>query len=146
MKRRCFDNKGAVIGTVAFLITFLIAAITQGATLKVGTHELRALLDQGVPVIDVRTPEEWRTTGVIPGSHLLTFFDRRGNYDLDDWLNKLTQITALNEPLVIICEVGNRSQVISNFLSTRLGYHRVYDAFRGMQEWVSLAMPVHPWP
>ena len=38
---------------------------------------LAARLAAGVPVLDIRRDEEWESTGVIPGSHLLTFFDQQ---------------------------------------------------------------------
>ncbi len=110
------------------------------------TQELEALIEQEVPVIDVRTPGEWRTTGIIPGSHLLTFFDERGNYNLDVWLAKLTNIAQPDDRIVIVCEVGNRSKMISNFLSSQLGYREVYNATKGMQQWRNQGLPIQQWP
>ena len=53
-----------------------------------GLERLRA---DGVPVIDVRRADEWRETGVIEDSHLLTFYDKQGRYDLERWLPALAR-------------------------------------------------------
>ena len=44
---------------------------------------LKALVDDGVKIVDVRRPDEWRRTGVIPGSALLTAFDAGGRFNPD---------------------------------------------------------------
>ena len=68
------------------LTILIVALFAGGAPLRaevthVDNTALERLLEAGAPIIDIRTPEEWGTTGVIEGSHLLTFFDARGSYD-----------------------------------------------------------------
>ena len=130
------------------IVLLFMAGLNVGIAqmIETTTQELEALIEQEVPVIDVRTPGEWRTTGIIPGSHLLTFFDERGNYNVDDWLGKLTEIAQPDDQIVIICEVGNRSRMISNFLSSQLGYREVHNATQGMQQWRNQGLPVQQWP
>ena len=43
---------------------------------------LQRLLADDAAVVDIRTPGEWRETGTIEGSHLLTFSDADGNRDI----------------------------------------------------------------
>ena len=114
--------------------------------LETSSDKLAALIEEGVAVVDVRTPDEWRTTGVIPDSHLLTFFDNRGNYNLDDWLSKFTKLANPEEKVVIICAVGNRSRVIGNFLSSKLGYQQVHNVTQGIEHWIRSGHPVNKWP
>ena len=130
------------------IVLLFMAGLNVGIAqmIETTTQELEALVEQEVPVIDVRTPGEWRTTGIIPGSHLLTFFDERGNYNIDDWLAKLTEIAQPDDRIVIVCEVGNRSRMISNFLSSQLGYREVHNATQGMQQWRNQGLPVQQWP
>ncbi len=113
---------------------------------ETSTDELLKLTEDNVSVVDVRTPEEWRKTGVIPNSHLLTFFDIRGNYNLNDWLSKFTAIAKPEDQVVIICAVGNRSQMISRFLSSKLGYQRVHNATQGIDHWIAQGNAVDRWP
>ena len=114
--------------------------------LQTSTQELVTMVEEGVTVVDVRTPDEWRATGVIPDSHLLTFFDSRGNYNVHDWLSKFTAIAKPDDSVVIICAVGNRSHVISSFLSSELGYEKVHNATQGIEAWISDGQSVERWP
>lgn len=43
-----------------------------------GNDQVKALLAQGLPIYDIRRPEEWRLTGVVEDSHALTFVDAGG--------------------------------------------------------------------
>ncbi len=146
MKKACFESRLSTAWKVVLLLLFSTASPAFGNSLKATPAELQQLIEQGVPVIDVRTPEEWRATGVIPESHLMTFFDRNGNYDVYAWLSKLNEVATADKPLAIICDVGNRSKVISTFLADRLGYSQVYDAVGGIRAWTSLSQPTRKWP
>ena len=105
---------------------------------------LERLLEAGVPVVDIRTPEEWETTGVIEGSHLLTFFDAKGNYDARAWLSALSAIAAPDVPVAIICHSGGRSNVVTRFLDSQVGYEKVHDVHRGISQWIAEERPTIP--
>ena len=121
-----------------FLVAAFIAGIAplRAEVTHVDNAALERLLERGVPVIDIRTPEEWRETGVIEGSHLLTFFDARGRYDTRAWLSELVSIANQRETFVLICDSGGRSGLVSEFLDAHLGFQRVHDAPGGIAQWV----------
>ena len=98
---------------------------------------LERLLESGVPVVDIRTPEEWDKTGIIEGSHLLTFFDAQGNYDARAWLSALSAIAAPDAPVAIICHSGGRSDLVSRFLDGQVGYQQVHDVHEGISHWIA---------
>ncbi len=98
---------------------------------------LKSLIEQGVPVIDVRRKDEWLATGVIEGSHLLTFFDKQGRYDAVKWLADLEKIASPDEPLVLICAHGVRSVNISKLLDRKLGYSAVHNVKKGINHWIA---------
>lgn len=102
---------------------------------RLDSAELERFLERGVPVIDIRTPEEWRETGVIEGSHLLTFFDAQGRVDVRAWLRALTAIASRNEPFALICDSGGRSSLVGRFLDARLGFRHVHDVPGGIAQW-----------
>ena len=102
---------------------------------------LAGLLEGGAPVIDIRTPEEWRETGVIEGSHLLTFFDAQGRYDVRAWLSGLAAIVDRDEPFTLICHSGGRSALVGRLLDAQLGYERVHDAPGGIERWIAEDRP-----
>ena len=104
--------------------------------IPVDSAGLQQLRSEGVPVIDVRRPEEWRKTGVIEGSHLLTFFDAKGRYDLDRWLPALAAIAESDQPVALICRSGKRSGRVARMLDERFGYRHVYSARDGILGWM----------
>ena len=73
-------------------------------------------------IIDIRTKGEWVDTGVIKDSYLLTFFDERGNYDVEGFLAKLDKIVDKDEEFALICRTGNRTGMVSNLLGVKLDY------------------------
>ena len=117
------------------LFGFWVNAAAQQVQLIDNTM-LEQLLADGVTVVDIRRADEWQQTGVLPGSHLMTFFDAKGKYDTKAWLAELEKIAKPEEPLVIICQAGQRSRVISRFLAGREGYKEVHDVPGGMGKWI----------
>ena len=95
----------------------------------------------GVPLIDVRTAPEWEQTGIVPGSHLLTFFDTRGKADPATWLQKAKTIAKPGDPLIVICRSGHRSSAVSKFLSEQAGYAKVYNVRNGIRGWTMEGRP-----
>ena len=81
--------------------------------------------DTKLKIIDIRTKGEWRETGIVPNAYLLTFFDERGNYDIEGFLDSLNKIVKKDEQFALICRTGSRTGMISNFLGEKLGYHVV---------------------
>ena len=133
---------------VLLLTAMIISSATAFAdVIDIDNDRTEELLDGGVPLIDVRTPPEWQLTGVIDGSHLMTFFDADGSYDIDKWLRQLQQVASADEPLMLICEVGGRTNVISRFLDEQLGYTKVHNVARGIKQWIKEGRPtVAPQP
>ncbi|MCK4440736.1 MAG: rhodanese-like domain-containing protein [Sulfurovaceae bacterium] len=76
-------------------------------------------------IIDIRTQGEWRDTGIIKKSYPLTFFNEKGNYDIDGFLNSLNKIVKKDEKFALICRTGSRTGMVSNFLGNKLNYHVV---------------------
>ncbi len=125
-----------------FLFVFIMPFPVAAAVANINNAELEKLISEGVPVIDIRRAEEWRQTGVVKGSHLITFFDKRGNYNVPAWLEKLAPIADKNQPFILICRTGNRTGTLSNFLDKKLGYTKVYNVRRGITDWIAKGKPV----
>ena len=103
--------------------------------IDIDNEKLQSLIEEGVPVVDVRRVDEWKTTGVIDGSHLLTFFDEKGNYDQKKWLGELTELLNPEEPFVLICQSGARSFNVSDWLGKN--FNQVYNVQEGIGHWIS---------
>lgn len=125
-----------------FLFSLLVLAQSAQADVKhIDNEALKSMLEAGVPIIDVRRPEEWKQTGIVEGSHLMTFFDKQGRYDVAAWLQKLDKIAKQNEPFILICRTGNRTGTISNFLDRKLSYNNVYNVQKGITYWIEGGLP-----
>jgi rhodanese-related sulfurtransferase len=105
---------------------------------EVNNEEMISLMKNGVPVIDIRRADEWHDTGVINQSNLLTFFDKNGNHNTEEWLPKLKKIAKKGDPVIIICRSGKRSGIVSKLLDEQANYTNVYNASGGMVSWISL--------
>ena len=122
-------------------LVLIFALPLKAEVIQVDNNGLQQLLDQGVPIIDVRTAAEWQQTGIIEGSHLLTFFDESGNYDAKAWLEKFTTLVQPEQPVVLICAVGGRTQAITHFLAQKVGYKQVHNVTAGIRAWINAGKP-----
>lgn len=113
----------------------LTTGISQAAVTDIDNAELARLMASGVPLIDIRTAPEWQQTGIVPGSHLVTFFDERGQANPGAWLATAKNIAKSNEPVIVICRTGNRTKAVSQFLSEQAGYSNVYNVRSGIVAW-----------
>jgi len=80
---------------------------------------------QEIKIIDIRTPREWKETGIIKGSYLMMFFDEKGHFNLEAFLLDLNKIIKKDEKFALICRVGSRTNSVANFLSSKLNYNVV---------------------
>jgi rhodanese-related sulfurtransferase len=117
------------------LFTFCLALSAKAEIENIDSYQLRDLIAEGVVVVDVRTEPEWRDTGIISKSYLITFFDSDGRYDVKDWIGKLKKIATKNEPVIIICRSGRRSLIVAEYLSENESYNKVYNAVAGIKGW-----------
>jgi len=99
------------------------------------------LLQQSVPVIDIRRPEEWRETGVVEGSLGMTFVDATGRV-MPNFLETFSATVGKDQPVVLICRTGNRTDVLARHLVEHLGYSQVYNVRDGIMGWLRERRPV----
>ncbi len=77
------------------------------------------LVASGVTIVDIRTEAEWRETGVVPGSLLMTFYRADRSYDLEGFIDELSGHVDANQDVAILCRRGNRSAKLAALLSQR---------------------------
>ena len=119
-------------------ITFgltLFSQLTFADIQKVNTSNLKNLILDGVPIIDIRTSKEWIETGIIEGSHLITFFNKKGEVNLGQWLFKFDKIADKQKPFILICRSGRRTGVVSKYLNKNFDFVKIYDAADGINGW-----------
>ena len=69
------------------LLLFSVGAFADFKTISV--DELIKMQKDGVQVIDIRTPAEWKQTGIIKGAHKMMFFTPKGDADVANWFFEL---------------------------------------------------------
>ena len=126
---------------VALLLTGL-AACSEPPYTDVDNAQLQQMMmAQEAPIYDIRRPEEWRQTGVIEGSELLTFVDASGRLK-PAFLDRFTAAVDKHEPVILICRTGSRTSTLARFLVEELGYTQVFNVRDGITRWVSDGKPV----
>tara|TARA_A100000164_G_scaffold180722_1_gene160600 strand:- start:582 stop:959 length:378 start_codon:yes stop_codon:yes gene_type:complete len=102
----------------------------------INNNQILELSNTNIPIVDVRSKTEWDQTGVIPNSILLTFFDKEGNYDLNEWYEKLLLEIDEGEPIILMCRSGNRSRIIADMMDKEFD-NVIYNAKRGIMSWIN---------
>ncbi len=131
------------------LLALLCLAMPVRAEPDLSAPEALAAARAGkLRLIDIRTPREWRETGVAPGAGRVDFY-RGPSYFGDAILREVGG--DRNAPLALICRTGNRTTRAQRYLQG-LGFTRVYNVKEGMKGsdagpgWLKRGLPVEPCP
>ena len=119
--------------TLCFFIVSLFAQLKE-----VDNNQLLELKAKGIEIIDIRRADEWKKTGIIEGSKMITFFDENGNYNIQEWLSSFSQVVKDKDTtFVIYCARANRTKIVGNFLTQELGFKNVYELKGGINNgWI----------
>ena len=117
---------------IGFLLTikFAFAKIVD-----VNNEQIIELSKTNIPIVDVRRSSEWDQTGVVPESILLTFFDKKGNYNFDEWYEELRLKIDEGKPIILICRTGRRTTIISKMMNNKFD-NVIYNAKSGITSWI----------
>ena len=80
-------------------------------------------LNKNIPIVDVRTPGEWKETGVLKGAIPIMFFNTKGKYDTKKFLTQLNKKVDTTKPFALICHTGSRTSIIAPWLSKEFNYN-----------------------
>jgi len=108
-----------------------------------------AALETGkLTLIDIRTPPEWRETGVAKGAKRLDMLHPGGAPGFVADL--LKQVNGdRNAPIGLICRTGNRTTQVTRYLEAQ-GFTQIYNIKEGMvgsaagPGWIKRGLPVEP--
>lgn len=118
-----------------------LVSISKPPFTNIGNDKLKQLLAKGVKIYDIRRAEEWKSTGIVEGSKMLTFFYRGGKVN-GDFIPTFTDDVAKDEEIIVICRTGNRTIAVANFLAKKVGYKKVYNVRDGITRWIKEGNPV----
>ncbi len=104
--------------------------------INISSAQLQGLIDKKVTVVDIRRPEEWAETGVVPSSKKLTFFSETGAIN-PKLVPELKKMAPADKPVVLICRTGSRTRVAALMIKAQLGYKTVYNVEHGITKWIA---------
>jgi rhodanese-related sulfurtransferase len=122
------------------------SAVTLAPVLGAREAHAAALAGQ-VVLVDIRTPGEWRATGVPASGHAITMHQAP-----EAFLREIATATggSKSRPIALICATGNRSAHMQAILR-QAGYADVADVAEGMSGgrrgggWIKAGLPVRTW-
>ena len=128
----------------------LILAATSVASLAnpdMTAPEAAAAVSAGkITLIDIRTPPEWKETGVARGAQLINMLHPQGAPGFTNAL--LDKVKGdRNAPIALICRTGNRTTQVQRYLQSQ-GFTQVYNVREGMAGsgagpgWLKRGLPV----
>jgi rhodanese-related sulfurtransferase len=118
-----------------------LSACSEPPYTNLNNSELQMLLEQDIAIYDVRRPEEWRQTGVLEGSKLLTFVEASGRLN-PDFIERFTAANNQHDPVILICRTGSRTSTLARLLVEKMGYTQVYNVRDGITRWIREDRPV----
>ncbi len=118
---------------IGFLLTIKLAFAD---IVDVNNDQIKELLKIDIPIVDIRRSSEWDQTGVVPKSILLTFFDKEGNYNYDQWFEKLLLEIDEGKPIILICRTGRRTKIIAKMMEIKKFDNVIYNAKSGITSWI----------
>jgi rhodanese-related sulfurtransferase len=136
---------------LAFLLgtALLVTGCSEAAGPNLSPDEALAKAQaKEITLVDIRTPPEWRQTGVAPVAKLIDMADPKGP---QAFLEKLLSAAGGDKsaPIALICRTGNRSGYLQKQLQS-LGFTNVYNVPEGMAGssagpgWIRRGMPIKP--
>jgi rhodanese-related sulfurtransferase len=123
-----------------------LLAEARGRLDRLDPETARAAQAQGALLIDTRSQDERRRTGVIPGSlHVpLSVLPWRLDPDADPAFHN-PHVVGLDQWLVLVCAHGYSTSLAAATLQ-ELGFARATDVVGGFTAWEAAGLPVHPVP
>ena len=99
-----------------------------------------------ITLIDIRTPPEWKETGVAKGARLINMLHPQGAPGFTNALLEKVKGDK-NAPIALICRTGNRTTQVQRYLQSQ-GFTQVYNVREGMAGsgagpgWLKRGLPV----
>lgn len=133
--RIAMPSRGRFYGLMSALACFLLLAAVQVSAKDISVKDAAALVQnppQGLTIVDVRTPAEFRD-GHLAGAVNMDFFG--ASFD--------SQILALpkDKPVLLYCRTGNRSAGAYDAMEKE-GITNIFHMNEGITGWQSQGLPL----
>ena len=106
------------------IILLTLLSVTLFAEVK-NSYMTQVILDSSLPIVDVRTPPEWKETGLLKGAIPIMFFNEKGKPEINAFLKELNEKVDTTKPFAIICHTGSRTGMMAPWLSENFNFQVV---------------------
>ncbi|MCX7164355.1 MAG: rhodanese-like domain-containing protein [Betaproteobacteria bacterium] len=126
-----------------------LLALSAQAEPDLSAPEAAARMQSGkLTLIDIRTPPEWKETGVATAARQVNMLHPQGAAGFVEQL--LVELKGdRSAPVALICRTGNRSTQVQRYLQS-VGFTQVYNIREGMAGsgagpgWIKRGLPLEP--
>ena len=121
--------------TLLFLFIISIKFV-NAEVIDIDNSELKNLIAKDINIIDVRTQNEWKSTGIIEGSILISLLDKKNKFIFENWYEDFNKKISKNESVIFVCALGVRSKFISNLINKKKPDLKIYNLKKGINDWI----------
>ena len=121
---------------ILLVIFVLFTKFVNAEVIHIDNRELSNLIEKKVKIIDVRTKNEWKSTGIIKGSFLISLLNNNKKFIFEDWYEMFKNKFGNNKSIVFICASGVRSNYISHLVKKKEPDLKVYNLKKGINYWI----------
>ena len=119
------------------LFLFIISIkFVNAEVIDIDNSELKNLIEKDINIIDVRTQNEWESTGIIEGSILISLLDKKNKFIFENWYEDFKKKISKNESVIFVCALGVRSKFISNLVNKKKPDLKIYNLKKGINNWI----------
>tara|TARA_B100000963_G_scaffold129893_1_gene113347 strand:- start:580 stop:984 length:405 start_codon:yes stop_codon:yes gene_type:complete len=118
------------------IVFILFTKFVNAEVVNINNRELSNLIEQEIKIIDVRTQNEWKSTGIIKGSLLISLLNKNKKFIFEDWYEIFKNTLNTNNSIIFICASGVRSNYISHLVKKKKPDLIVYNLKKGINNWI----------
>jgi rhodanese-related sulfurtransferase len=110
--------------------------LVTAEVIDIDNRELSNLIEKKIKIVDVRTQNEWKSTGIIKGSILISLLDKKNKFIFENWYEDFNKKMSKNESVIFVCAAGVRSKYISYLINKKKPDLRIYNLKKGINDWI----------
>ena len=121
---------------IVIIIFILFTKCVNAEVININNRELNNLIEKKIKIIDVRTQNEWKSTGIIKDSFLVSLLNKNKKFIFKDWYEMFNNKFGSNKSVIFICASGVRSNYISNLVKQKKPDLIIYNLRKGINYWI----------
>ena len=121
---------------IVLLLFIFSIKFVNAEVIDIDNSQLKNLIEKDINIIDVRTQNEWKSTGIIEGSILISLLDKKNKFIFENWYENFNKKISKNESVIFVCALGVRSKYISNLINKKKPDLKIYNLKKGINDWI----------